>query len=221
MISTFTFPTVNEILNVWTKKQKIDFFENTLKSCLNHEGVDNVINFLHNTDFYEAPSSAAYHSNYECGLLDHSILVYVLAMKFRDELVALKPELAEKLPEESIKISALLHDLCKTNFYKKTVKYKKDASTNNQWVAYTGYVIDDTFPIGHGEKSVIMLQNIGLRLSIEEMLAIRYHMGAWDGALLTNDVKYAYNKALDECPLIVLLQNADNTSSLIFENKTN
>ena len=102
-----------------------------------------------------------------------------------------------------------------------TVKYKKDASTNNQWVAYTGYVIDDTFPIGHGEKSVIMLQNIGLRLSIEEMLAIRYHMGAWDGALLTNDVKYAYNKALDECPLIVLLQNADNTSSLIFENKTN
>lgn len=221
MISTFTFPTVNEVLNVWTKKQKIDFFENTLKSCLNHEGVDNVINFLHNTDFYEAPSSAAYHSNYECGLLDHSILVYVLAMKFRDELVALKPELAEKLPEESIKISALLHDLCKTNFYKKTVKYKKDASTNNQWVAYTGYVIDDTFPIGHGEKSVIMLQNIGLRLSIEEMLAIRYHMGAWDGALLTNDVKYAYNKALDECPLIVLLQNADNTSSLIFENKTN
>lgn len=221
MISTFTFPTVNEVLNVWTKKQKIDFFENTLKSCLNHEGVDNVINFLHNTDFYEAPSSAAYHSNYECGLLDHSILVYVLAMKFRDELVALKPELAEKLPEESIKISALLHDLCKTNFYKKTVKYKKDASTNNQWVAYTGYVIDDTFPIGHGEKSVIMLQNIGLHLSIEEMLAIRYHMGAWDGALLTNDVKYAYNKALDECPLIVLLQNADNTSSLIFENKTN
>lgn len=221
MISTFTFPTVNEVLNVWTKKQKIDFFENTLKSCLNHEGVDNVINFLHNTDFYEAPSSATYHSNYECGLLDHSILVYVLAMKFRDELVALKPELAEKLPEESIKISALLHDLCKTNFYKKTVKYKKDASTNNQWVAYTGYVIDDTFPIGHGEKSVIMLQNIGLRLSIEEMLAIRYHMGAWDGALLTNDVKYAYNKALDECPLIVLLQNADNTSSLIFENKTN
>ena len=53
------------------------------------------------------------------------------------------------------------------------------------------------------------------------MLAIRYHMGAWDGALLTNDVKYAYNKALDECPLIVLLQNTDNTSSLIFENKTN
>ena len=82
-------------------------------------------------------------------------------------------------------------------------------------------MIDDTFPIGHGEKSVIMLQNIGLHLSIEEMLAIRYHMGAWDGALLTNDVKYAYNKALDECPLIVLLQNADNTSSLIFENKTN
>ena len=27
MISTFTFPTVNEVLNVWPKKQKIDFFE--------------------------------------------------------------------------------------------------------------------------------------------------------------------------------------------------
>lgn len=219
MINTSVFPTVNEVLNVWTKKQKIDFFENTLRTCISHENIENVINFLHNTDFYEAPSSATYHSNYEGGLLDHSILVYILAMRYKDELINLKPELADKLPEESIKISALLHDLCKTNFYKKTIKYKKDASTNNQWIAYNAYIIDDTFPIGHGEKTVIMLQNIGIKLTIEEMLAIRYHMGAWDGALFTNDVKYAYNKAVDECPLIVLLQNADNTSSLLFEKK--
>ena len=217
MINTITFPTVNDILNVWTKKQKIDFFESSLQMCNEHDGIENVIQFIRNTDFYEAPSSATYHSNYECGLLDHTLLVYILAMKYRDIVVEMKPELADNIPEHSIALCALLHDICKTNFYKKTVKYKKN--DKNQWETYNGYVIEDTFPIGHGEKSVIMLQNIGLKLSIEEMLTIRYHMGAWDGAMLTNDLKYAYNKALEDCPMINVLQSADNTSSLIFEQK--
>ena len=216
MINTLIFPTVNDVLNVWTKKQKIDFFENALQMC-NRDGIENVLQFIKNTDFYEAPSSASYHSNYECGLLDHTLLVYTLAMKYRDIVVEMKPELSEKIPEISVALCALLHDICKTNFYKKEVKYKKN--DKNQWITYNGYSINDVFPIGHGEKSVIMLQNIGLKLSVEEMLTIRYHMGSWDGAMLTNDLKYAYNKALEDCPMINVLQAADNTSSLIFEQK--
>ena len=41
-----------------------------------------------------------------------------------------------------------------------------------------------------------MLQNFGLYLNLNEMLAIRYHMGAWDGAMWTNDLKYAYSTAI-------------------------
>ncbi len=218
MIIDITMPNVNEVLNVWTQQQKIEFFETLLRNT-NREGIENVIQFLRGTDFYIAPSSASYHSNYQGGLLDHSLLVCSLAMKYRDILIEMRPELAERMPEESVVICTLLHDICKTNFYKQVIKYRKDA--NNQWESYNGYEIDDSFPIGHGEKSVIMLQNFGLVLNAEEMLAIRYHMGSWDGALFTNDVKYAYSKAMDNCPMIALIQTADNTSSLLFEKKIN
>ena len=213
-----SLPNVNDILNIWMSNQKIEFFETTLINT-GRTGIENVIQFCKSTDFYIAPSSASYHSNYKGGLLDHSILVYVLAMKYRDILVEMNPELEDKLSVEEITISTLLHDICKTGFYQKTLKWRKDA--NNQWEQYEAYEINDQFPIGHGEKSVIMLQNFGLYLNPNEMLAIRYHMGAWDGAMWTNDLKYAYSTAISMCPLITLIQHADNASSMLFERKVN
>lgn len=215
-INSITVPNVNEVLNTMLQTEKKTLFEDLLRST-NREGIENVIQFLNNTDFFTAPSSANYHSNYKGGLLDHSLLVYTCAMKMRDLYIELKPELAERLDINSIIISALLHDICKTCFYKETTKWKKDE--NNQWVSYIGYEIEDTFPIGHGEKSVIMLQRIGLVLTPEEMIAIRFHMGSWDGALLTNDVKYSYQTAMNNCPLLPLTQTADNTSSLLLETQ--
>ena len=51
------------------------------------------------------------------------------------------------------------------------------------------------------------------------MLAIRYHMGSWDGALFTNDVKFSYQTAMNKCPLMTIVQTADTTSSLLFEKQ--
>lgn len=206
--------TVNKVLNELMHGQKIELVKNLLTQT-NREGMQNIIEFLAGTDFYTAPSSASYHSNYKGGLLDHSLLVCALALKYRQALIEMKPELATQLSEESVVISALLHDVCKCGFYKQKEKWKKDDA--GAWKSYIGYEIDDSFPIGHGEKSVIMLLHLGLKLTPEEMLAIRFHMGSWDGALLTNDVKYSYQTAMNMCPLMTLLQMADNTSSLLFE----
>ena len=211
-----TLPKVNTILDELLASQKKELFENLLRST-NREGIESVIAFLNNTDFYIAPSSASYHSNYQGGLLDHSLLVYSTAMRYRSILLEMQPDLEERIPEESVIISALLHDVCKTCFYKQTQKWRKDA--NGAWESYIGYEIEDTFPIGHGEKSVIMLQNFGLKLTADEMLAIRFHMGSWDGALLTNDVKFSYQNAMNKCPLMTIIQNADSTSSLLFEKQ--
>ena len=209
-------PKVNTILSELLASQKKDLFEDLLRST-NREGIDAVIAFLNNTDFYTAPSSANYHSNYQGGLLDHSLLVYSTAMRYRSVLLEMMPELEERLPEDSVIIAALLHDVCKTCFYKQVQKWRKDA--NGSWESYLGYEIEDNFPIGHGEKSVIMLQNFGLKLTPDEMLAIRFHMGSWDGALLTNDVKFSYQNAMNKCPLMTVIQNADSTSSLLFEKQ--
>ena len=211
-----TLPKVNTILDELLASQKKELFENLLRST-NREGIESVIAFLNNTDFYTAPSSASYHSNYQGGLLDHSLLVYSTAMRYRSILLEMQPDLEERIPEESVIISALLHDVCKICFYKQTHKLIKEV--NGAWESYIGYEIEDTFPIGHGEKSVIMLQNFGLKLTADEMLAIRFHMGSWDGALLTNDVKFSYQNAMNKCPLMTIIQNADSTSSLLFEKQ--
>ena len=202
--------------NRMAKQDKINLFESLLMST-GRTGMDKVIEYLRKTDFYDAPASAKYHSNYDTGLLDHSLMVYNLAEAFFEKMKMIDPELAVSIPEESIIVSALLHDVCKICFYRKTIKWKKNE--HNDWMQYDGYEIEDSFPIGHGEKSVIMLLKLGLDINPCEMLAIRYHMGSWDGAMLTNDVKFSYQTAMNMCPLMTIVQNADSTSSLLFEKQ--
>ena len=200
---------------------KIEFI-NLLRST-GREGIEYLINWLETkSDFFEAPSSTVFHGNYAGGLCQHSLNVYKAMKKFigNSDMLALKEQELDKIPEASIIISTLLHDICKANFYFPEIKNFKDEATNT-WKKYQTYKCEDHFPLGHGEKSVIMLQNFGLYLNPNEMLAIRYHMGAWDGAMWTNDLKYAYSTAISMCPLITLIQHADNASSMLFERKVN
>lgn len=198
--------------NRMSKQDKINMFESLLMST-NRPGMDKVIDFVRRTDFYTAPASAKYHSNYEGGLLDHSLMVYTIAESFFEKMKIIDPELAVTIPIESVIISSLLHDICKSCFYRKTVKWKKNE--HMEWVQYDGYEIEDTFPIGHGEKSVIMLQNIGLEMNPCEMLAIRYHMGFWGEQ--NAEFKIAQKEAIKLCPLVVLVQQADCAATMIFE----
>lgn len=218
MLNTNTImplPTVDEVRRM-SAEQKAAFIEARLRS-VNRNGMEKIIEFLRGTDFYTAPATNSNNSNYMGGLAEHSILVYALCIKLRDLLIEIKPETISEIPEESVIVSALLHDVCKICLYKPVEKWKKDSSTGvEQWTSYQGYEINDSFPIGHGEKSVIMLLNLGLTLTPTEMLAIRYHMGGWN----TSDTKWSYAKATEICPLITLLQMADQMSALMLETKT-
>lgn len=200
--------------NRMSKQDKINLFESLLMST-NRTGMDKVIEYIRRTDFYNAPASAKYHSNYETGLLDHSLMVYNLAEAFFDKMKIIDPELAVSIPEESIIVSSLLHDVCKICFYRKTIKWKKNE--HNDWMQYDGYEIEDSFPIGHGEKSVIMLLKLGLDINPCEMLAIRYHMGFWGES--NTEFKIAMKSAIKMCPLVVLLQQADCAATMMFEKE--
>ena len=200
--------------NRMSKQDKINLFESLLMST-NRTGMDKVIEYIRRTDFYNAPASAKYHSNYETGLLDHSLMVYNLAEAFFDKMKMIDPELAVSIPEESIIVSSLLHGVCKLCFYRKTIKRKKNE--HNDWMQYDGYEIEDSFPIGHGEKSVIMLLKLGLDINPCEMLAIRYHMGFWGES--NTEFKIAMKSAIKMCPLVVLLQQADCAATMMFEKE--
>ena len=146
---------------------------------IHREGLDKVLAYLEKSDFYTAPSSTRFHLNEDGGLCLHSMNVFEAACKIYNEMA--KPAIVngtspftEEVSMESIAIATLFHDLCKIKLYHKTERWKKD--DKNRWVSYPGYEVKDDFPLGHGEKSCLMLSWY-MRLKPEEMLAIRWHMG--------------------------------------------
>ncbi len=189
-----------------------------LLKATERERIDRVIDYLENkSDFFTAPASTAFHGNYVGGLAEHSLNVYNVAMRVKAAMMEMKPELANSLSDESVAIVALLHDLCKTNVYKIE---KKNRKVNGVWVEMDAYGVDySKFPLGHGEKSVIMLLSLGFPLTKDEMMAIRWHMTAWELAFQSAEAKANLNEAREQCPLLAVLQAADGLASALLEKK--
>ena len=183
-------------------------------------GVDNVISNLDDLGFFEAPASTVFHLNTPGGLLQHSLNVYDEAVVLAKGQAEFRPEMAEKLKDDSLIIAALLHDVCKAEIYKEALKWRKDAG--NKWESYTSYeAVYSEFPMGHGEKSVILLPCNGLSLYDDEMLAIRWHMTAWDLAFQNPEARNNINTARNKYPLCSLVNLADGIAANLLEWGTN
>ena len=180
-------------------------------------GMDSVLNKLEETGFFDAPASTKFHLSCKGGLLEHSMNVYNAAMMVREQIIKVRPELEEQLPTDSIAICALLHDTCKCDIYKEGILSRKNA--DGYWEKYVGYQVDynSGLPLGHGEKSVILLLSWGLALKPEEMLAIRWHMSAWDMPMQSPEHKESFNAAKAKSPLVSLIQTADGIATGLIE----
>ena len=173
---------------------KEEFIE--LLNTIDRDGIDKLIEFLENSDFFEAPASTRYHGNWEGGLLEHSMKVY--------EILKTKTE-----DTDSVKIIALLHDICKVNFYKADFRnVKKDGV----WEQVPYYTVDDTIPYGHGEKSVMMISEF-IKLTPEEKYAIRWHMGFTEAKEVYGTIGIAYKKY----PIALLTHEADLEATYFFD----
>lgn len=183
--------------------------ERFMEICRNEirrDGISELLEWLEKTDFFTAPASTKYHGNYDGGLCEHSINVY-------NALGRLAETFEVDFSPESRAIVALLHDVCKANFYKKGFRNVKDDETN-QWVRKEIWEIDDQLPLGHGEKSCLLIQRY-MKLTVDEVLAIRWHMGAFDCAAKGGD--YGLSKAQTMSPLVPLLHTADLISNYLLE----
>ena len=188
------------------KERFIDIF----KSKIHREGASALLDYLcsEHSDFFTAPASTRYHGAYEGGLLEHSLNVYdCLCDQLSRERV--KEQYGISYSEESIAIVALLHDLCKVNFYKVSMRNVKDET--GHWVSAPYYTIEDSLPYGHGEKSVYIISGY-MRLTRDEAFAIRYHMG-FSGREDANQI----GRALEMFPLASFLFMADMEASYFME----
>ena len=159
------------------------------------------------TDFFSAPASTRFHGACEGGLCAHSLNVYrMLHGTFFTP---------DEDSEETFAICALLHDLCKANFYKKGTRNVKNEATG-QWEKVPSYSVEDMFPYGHGEKSVFLIERF-MKLKVEEAVAIRWHMGGFDDAVRGGS--FALSGAFEKYPLAVKLHIADLEATYLLEQR--
>ena len=188
------------------KEEFIEIF----REKITRPGADALLDYLENkSDFFTAPASARFHGSYAGGLCEHSLNVYhclkdYLARERVTDLYGLE------YSQESIALVALLHDLCKIGCYKKGIRNVKDES--GKWQTVPSYTFDDPLPYGHGEKSVY-IANGYIRLTREEAMAIRWHMG-FSGP----EDERLVGKALGKYPLAFALSVADMEATYFLEN---
>lgn len=193
---------------------KKEFIE--LLQTSNRHGSDDLVEELEDLGFFKAPASTKFHLNEDGGLVQHSLNVCKTALSMRKSMIELDDSLLEALPKDSVIIASLLHDTCKADIYKPTMK--KEKNIFGMWCEVPGYDVDySNFPLGHGEKSVIVLLRSGFKLTDDEIMAIRWHMNAWDLPFQSYDIKSNFNKAKEICPLLSLVQAADCLASNLLE----
>ena len=172
----------------------------------------NIIDELNATDFYEAPASTKYHNSCPYGLIAHTLNVVEAGKIICDSF-------SHSDYKKSVIRTALLHDICKADFYKegvknvktylpygaspiRGVKLQQDTGGTFYWKPTPFYTIDESFLYGHGEKSVYLALQYGADLTPAEAQAIRYHMGDFNKNPETTAV-YTKN------PVALILHMAD------------
>lgn len=198
------------------EKNKEEFI--SLLRSTKRNGIENVISDLEELGFFEAPASAGHHLNTAGGLVLHSLNTCKAALAIWKSMQTLEPSLANEIEEDSVVLASLLHDVCKADIYKRSVKKRKTPLSN--WEDCEGYKVTyKNFPMGHGEKSVILLLCSGLELSDDEMLAIRWHMGAFGINQNSYEDLRSYDAARTLYPLVSIVQSADSLAASIMERK--
>lgn len=174
-----------------------DVFIELYKEHIKRDGSEKLLQYLETkSDFFKAPASTVFHDNYEGGLVEHSVKVYYQLLaecetEIRNGIISM----------ETIAICSLLHDICKINYYAIEMRNKK---IDGKWEQVPFYTKKDKMPYGHGEKSVMLVREF-MKLSLEEMMAIRWHMNGFEAK-----ENYQYlSQAYSEYPLALKTAIAD------------
>lgn len=146
------------------------------------ENIEKVVEWMEEHGFFSSAASISNGRAFYGGLATHSFEVYEKAVK-------LNAAREDPLPEDSVVLCALLHDLCKAGLY----YYDKEARCLKER--------EEVAAQGHGLRSVRILKSCGLPLSYEEEMAIRWHEGEHEEPFDQPEV-YAAVKSIPLCDLI-------------------
>lgn len=164
-----------------------------------------IMKYLQEEGFFTAPASTKYHGAYEGGLYDHSNAVFLRLQKLTED-----NHLEWQRPESPF-IIGYFHDLCKCDQYIK-VPGKTIEVAGASFIDNDGYHYEfnaNALLKGHGSKSVMILSRF-INLTEEEMLCIRYHMGAYE-----KEEWAEFDQAIRKYPNVLWTHMADMLASKV------
>lgn len=177
-------------------QSRLKEFDDIFKSC-----DADFREWLCTNGYFTAPASTKYHGNYIGGLFEHSLAVArVLSRLTKDCFLNWQNE-------RSPVVIGLFHDLCKIDQYK-TKEQKAEPNDISDLYEYRS----DMLLKGHGDKSVMMLAS-HMQLTEEEVMCIRYHMGAFTEKSEWSD----YTRAIHKYPNVLWTHHADMIAAHIFD----
>lgn len=197
------------------REEQINYFRNSMMST-KREGMADLLDFMEELGFLDAPASGGNHLCKDGGLLEHTVNVMQLAEKIG---VAMLGGAAYNKIHDSVIIAAGLHDLgkcgrCGSAYYVENMiqdgkPTKKDPVQKYKRSEAKPYKISpDLCHIDHPLRSVELAARY-IDLTEEEEHAIFYHDGAY-GSL-------AYDLKGHEEPLQVIVHFADFWSAQFLE----
>ena len=203
-----------EALSKQSREAKQDFLQVYNRSVNRRDGAVAMLKWMERSGFFEAPASSKNHLAQPGGLVVHSLNVYkrLLEITARDVFGGTDGALLAEDVVETVAILGLLHDVCKVGVYHQTDPFK--AAMEGKLDTMAPYEFRDTFPLGHGEKSLFLITR-HMALTEEEALAIRWHMGAYDDAVKGGS--RSMTEAMNLTPWVWRLQEADMCAAWIDE----
>lgn len=122
--------------------------------------IEDLIAHITKMGYFEAPGSLSHH-RFKGGLVSHSLETYYEALKLREHKIHKGFDPSE-MPDDSIIITALMHDLCKAD----TLRY-----------SHTLHSVVELKHTDHSARSVRQIGYSGFLLTSAEEDAILMHMG--------------------------------------------
>lgn len=186
-----------------------EVFLQIYRDNIHRVGSDALLDYLeHKSDFFTSPASARFHGSYPGGLCEHSVNVYRCLEAYL-ERERVRELYGLDYSPETVALVSLLHDVCKIGCYRGGTRNVK--GPDGKWQSVPTFFYEDNLPYGHGEKSVYILSGF-LRLTREEAMAIRWHMG-FSG----DEDKRLVGQAFQQYPLAFALSVADMEATYFLE----
>lgn len=189
-------------MNIYTTEERINMFDELMGKPDSNDFKE----YLIKNGFFSAPASTKHHGAYEGGLFDHSYNVTKVLVELTE-----KNNLKWQDPRSPY-IVGMFHDLCKIDNYKMIVNDPGKEMFGGEIKGRT-FIIEynnDFLIPGHGDKSVMYLAS-HIKLTEEEVMCIRWHMGAFDEKL---NWKF-YSAAVGKYPNVLWTHQADMIASQI------